>query len=689
MKKNVIREYFFAINIFLGAFLLFLIQPVIGKIITPIYGGVSQVWSLCLFFFQATLFLGYTLTFVLNKFTPRIQSIIYMVFIAFAVIILKIPSAENLPTDSYNPAMSLFMALLQYIAVPIIFVSSISTLMQNWFGIVNKQDPYYLYSVSNIGSVMALLLFPIAIESHISTSMTVLIWKSLFWLLAMTAGIVAVMFFVKTKDMPSQTEQKPEEAQPVSIMSFIKWAALSFAGTILLLSYTTHITNDIAPVALLWIIPLGLYLLTFIVIFGSNEPYNRHAYISIAIVLVLLLYYSDIATIQKLLFSSLLMFSLCMLCHGELYNSRPHYTKLPLFYLTIAFGGALGGMFINFVAPVIFNSYLEFQIINAIMLCFMLYLIIRHKIQFMFNKKVDLAVRVMLFAIFVQVIYITFQKEIYTSQAVNLLEKKRNFYGTYFLALDKRNYQKELCHGNTRHGYQFVNPETKQLIYEPTAYFSRKSGVALVENLIRQKKPALNVGIIGLGAGVLAYYGQKGDNFDFFEIDPKVIDVANREFTFLSGSKANIKIILGDGRLNIVKEPDKKYDIVVLDAFNSDAIPVHLLTIEAVEQYLNKLNDSGVLIVHISNRFLNLENVLDSISSQLKLTSASIMTKSTPEDKAMLANKYYVIAKDKAFIDKLMQDKKPYRKITLRQVSDKNKLWTDDYSNLFTVLRFN
>ncbi|NLF84226.1 MAG: hypothetical protein GX568_09635, partial [Candidatus Gastranaerophilales bacterium] len=276
MKKNVIKEYFFAINIFLGAFLLFLIQPVIGKIITPIYGGVSQVWSLCLFFFQATLFLGYTLTFVLNKFTPRIQSIIYLVFIAFAVIILKIPSAENLPTDSYNPAMSLFMALLQYIAIPIIFVSSISTLMQNWFGIVNKQDPYYLYSVSNIGSVMALLLFPIAIEPHISTSMTVLIWKCLFWVLAMTAGVVAVMFFVKTKDMPSQIEQKPEEAQPVSIMSFLKWIAFSSAGTILLLSYTTHITNDVAPIALLWVIPLGLYLLTFIIIFGSKEPYNRY-----------------------------------------------------------------------------------------------------------------------------------------------------------------------------------------------------------------------------------------------------------------------------------------------------------------------------------------------------------------------------------------------------------------------------
>jgi hypothetical protein len=505
----------------------------------------------------------------------------------------------------------------------------------------------------------------------------------------MTAGVVAAMFFVKTKDMPSQTEQKTEEAQPISIMSFLKWAALSSAGTILLLSYTTHITNDIAPVALLWVIPLGLYLLTFIVIFGSNESYNRYAYVFISIIFVLLIYFTQTTTLRLIIFNSLLMFSQCMLCHGELYNSRPHYTRLPLFYLTIAFGGALGGLFINFVAPVIFNSYLEFQIINAIMLCYIMYLIIRHKIQFMFDKKVDLAVRIVLFGVFIHVIYVTFLKDFNPSQAVNLLEKKRNFYGTYLLVFDKKNNRKELCHGNTRHGYQYVNPETKQLIYEPTAYFSRQSGVAVVEKFIRQEKPALNVGIVGLGAGVLAFYGREGDNFDFFEIDPKVIDVANREFTFLSGSKANINVILGDGRLNIIKEPDKKYDIVVMDAFNSDAVPVHLLTIEAVEQYLNKLNDNGVLVINISNRFLNLKNVLDGICHRLKLVSASILTKATPEDKAMLANEYYVIAKDKALIDKLMQAEKPYRKIIFRQVSDKNKPWTDDYSNLFTVLRFN
>ncbi len=660
----------FSLNVFLGAFLLFLIQPLVGKILTPMYGGVSQVWILCLFFFQFALLGGYTFTYLVSKLKKNHQAVIYIVFIILSLFILEIPMDDAVQPDFLSPAWSLLSVLIKYLFIPLVFVSSVSTLMQNWYGITRRQDPYFLYSTSNTGSVLALLFFPLVLEPNFPINFAADMWQYAYWLLALTVIISAVLV-IRGENLTAKSIEKPETGK-ISLKNFLLWLCFSFMGTALLLSYTAHLTHDIAPVPLLWILPLGIYLTTFIIIFGKTEPYNRAFYVFTAFFLVILiLTQSSYVGLYKILLVLCLLYSLLMIFHGELYELRPVYRKLPVFYLYIALGGALGGVFVNFIAPILFNSNLEFIILNVIAFSFIIFIIFRHNLRLFYSPDIEKVFRVAAIFAILYFSWIHVEEEISKLHNPDIIES-RNFYGA--IAVKKTKERIKLINGRIMHGFQPISPASGELIYEPTAYYSKLSPLGISIGLYREKtggKP-LKIGAIGLGAGTLAYYGLEGDLINFYEIDPKVIDIAKNQFSFIRDSKAEVNIILGDGRLNIAKSPEK-YDIILVDAFNGDAIPVHLLTKEAIDVYNDRLKEGGLILFHISNKYLDLHKVLNGIT----LTATS-----TEKDQYLTSSQYCLVSDP----DWLSKEGANYPNLEIK----KNKttaLWTDNFSNILSVFK--
>lgn len=375
---------FYCITIGLGAFMMFLIQPLIGKIITPQYGGVSQVWCLCLLFFQLALLLGYTLTYFLNFLPTRVQGIIYMLLMTISLFFVHIPLGDQwMPKNVESPVMHLLTLLLTYLAVPVILLSTVSIIHQNWFKTITDKNPYHLYSLSNLGSLSALIFYPLLIEPNLSISFTLKLWTVFYWILVIFICISSIILIKSCKNKIIE-QKKTENHFPIKKGDYLFWLLLSFLGTGLLISFTNHLTHDIAPVPLFWVIPLSLYLISFILCFSSKNLYNRSVFFIsshflLALLLIIHITYTYPHILKKFhlfnfglafislpvqIFINLLcLFCLCMICNGEIYKSRPHPNHLALFYLIIAFGGALGGIFVNIIAPNIYNKYLEFPLL--------------------------------------------------------------------------------------------------------------------------------------------------------------------------------------------------------------------------------------------------------------------------------------------------------------------------------------
>jgi len=666
----VIFNLLFSLNVFLGAFLLFLIQPLVGKILTPMYGGVSQVWILCLFFFQFALLGGYTLTYLISRLKKNFQAGIYILFIVLSLFILEIPTREAVQSDFLNPAWSLLSILTRYLFIPLVFVSSVSTLMQNWYGITRRQEPYFLYSTSNTGSVLALLFFPLILEPNFPINFTADMWQYAYWLLALTVIISAVLV-IRGENLTAKNIEEPE-TDNVSLKKFLLWLCFSFMGTALLLSYTAHLTHDIAPVPLLWILPLGVYLTTFIIIFGKTESYNRAFYVFTAFLIVMLiLTQSSHLSLYNILLVLCLLYSLLMIFHGELYNLRPAYDKLPLFYLLIALGGALGGIFVNFIAPVLFNSNLEFIILNIAAFSFILFLVFRHNLRIFYNFSIEKIFRAAAIFTILYFCWIHAEEELSKLNNLNITES-RNFYGA--ATIKKTEEHIKLVNGRIMHGFQPISQDSGALIYEPTSYYSKLSPLGISIELYREKtgKTPIKIGAIGLGAGTLAYYGREGDLIDFYEIDPKIIDIAREHFSFIKGSKAQINIILGDGRLNMAKS-SQKYDIILVDAFNGDAIPVHLLTKEAMDVYFDHLKEDGLLLFHISNKYLNLHKILG---------GTTLTVSADDNDKYLTSSTYCLVSNSRWLEEKANR----FPNLNLKKTENK-AVWTDDFSNILSVFK--
>ncbi len=673
----------YAFTIFVSAFLLFLVQPIIAKQILPWFGGTAAVWTTCLVFFQSILLLGYFYSdWTTRKLSPRTQAWVHVILLMVCLALLPItPDASWKPLGDENPGLRILLLLVATIGLPYFLLSTTSPLIQAWFSrSYPGSSPYRLFALSNLASMLALLGYPFLFEPWISTQLQARIWSIGFGVFALLCAVTA-WFAVRATPVSRGATIEPDNSPPPTLRLKLTWAALAALGSVLLLAITNHLTQNISSIPLLWVVPLALYLITFILCFDAQGWYPRKLFLPLLGVVLLAMSWTlaDRDLHFKLYWQIGLflagLFVACMFCHGELVRLKPAARYLTGFYLMVSLGGALGAILVGIVAPLTLPAYFELEISLVLLALMATYLLWgRDKIF------AGLALLVALFTANVGA-YTIYQF------VENAMVMTRSFYGTlrvkeYGIPSDET-YHRTLVHGAILHGEQYMQPQFRKAA---TTYYKTTSGIGRTLLLKKQLLPdsALKVGIIGLGTGTIAAYGRKGDTYRFYDINPNVVVIAKRDFTYLSDSEASIEIALGDARLNLEREALQAFDVLAVDAFSSDSIPVHLITDEAVAIYAKHMKEDGVMAFHVSNRFLDLKPVLEKIAEKQGLTVAWVHESKTDENGASITTSDWVLlAKNKRF---LLRD----------QILDATfviepepgwRLWTDDFNNLLQVLK--
>jgi hypothetical protein len=662
----------FAAATFLGAFLLFQVQPLIGKFILPWFGGATSVWTTCLLFFQIVLLAGYLYAHGLTRIKrPHVQVLIHLAVVIAALVFLPIaPSERWKPTDASDPTWRILGLLLASLGAPYLILSATSPLLQAWFyRALPGVSPYRLYALSNVGSLAALITFPFLFEPLFSRKALSTMWSCAFVAFAITLVLCGLAVW----RLPPKAED--ESPAPTERTRWPMWILLPAAGTMMLMATTNKICQDIAVVPFLWVLPLALYLLSFIIAFDSPRWYRRGAYlVALAIfsaaVCVVLFKAPDPPLVLQIAVFCCFLFVYCMICHGEVYRLKPHPTHLTAFYLCIALGGAVGGIFVGLIAPLIFNDYLEYHLGMLLAPALLVFLLQREGRQILWKAA----------ALGTIALGLALAEHIGTLNK-DVIARSRNFYGVLRVLEYNRNnprvHIKRMNSGDITHGEQFVEPA---LAPQPTTYFVEPSGIG---RALRSIPPGnRRIGTIGLGVGTLAAYAQEGDIFRFYEINPAALRFAQTHFTYLLRAGRKAEVILGDGRLSMERELPQNYDLLVLDAFSGDSIPVHLLTREAFAIYLRHLKPSGGLAVQVTNRHLNILPVLRQLAEHHGLRWIYI-----PYGAADVVWHYpsfwMLLSRDPAFLDHDL-----IRSAAMQLNIKETRLWTDDYASVLPLLKY-
>ncbi len=693
----------FALTIFLAAFLLFLIQPLMGKYILPWFGGAPAVWSSAMLFFQTLLLAGYAYSHGLaERRSLREQGRIHLALLALALIVLLLcsfawqtpitPGAEWQPRPGDSPILRILAILAASVGLPYLTLATTGPLLQAWFSwVLPGRSPYRLYALSNLGSLLALVSYPFLVEPLLTVQAQARLWSAGFLLFALNCGYIARRLARLPRARADATTHTTGAGGALRFSRRLLWLLLPACASLLLLAATNQMTQDIAVIPFLWVLPLALYLISFILCFAGSRWYSR-GYVAGLVLLSfaycwVLIERSTLHILFQLAVDALLLFCACMVCHGEMARLRPGPERLTAFYLTISLGGALGGVFVNLIAPLVFNNFWEFPL--GLVLCWLLLFAVLGSERSLFRRSrkgrlSNWAMAATLAAVStVSLLYVrTYNRR--------TLYTERNFYGVLWVierpveGTGESVY--ELGHGAIMHGVQYTSAERRR---EPTGYYGEESGGGLALRHFPRDEDGLRVGLIGLGAGTLAAYGQPGDVFRFYEINPAVIRLAEGEggyFTYLADCPARVEIVPGDGRLSLERElaaaGPQRYDVLVLDAFSSDSIPVHLLTRESFALYLAHLAPDGVLAVHISNRHLNLQPVVARLAAHFDLQAALI--DSSGDGKAISNATWALLTRNTAFLE---QPEIAARRRPLAE-NPRLRLWTDDYSNLFQILYY-
>lgn len=742
----------YTIAIFLAAALLFCVQPMLARMLLPRLGGSPAVWTAAMLFFQAGLLMGYLGAHVLGllgRRAPRVAIGVHVVLAAAAV--LALPLA--LPSGSAEgpPALWVMMALALAVGAPYLVLSSVSPLLQRWISTTDHKlaaDPYPLYAASNAGSLLGLLAYPFIAEPLLSLDQQRSWWSIGYVALVVLVGVGGALVIRRTRVPPVKAAQSP--AEPVTWSRRLAWVGLAMVPSSLLLGVTQHLTTDVAAAPLLWVVPLSLYLLTFIIAFGVTKPgvdrwVSRLAPIAVVGVVVAMLLHAR-QPLVAVAGAHIAAFALAaMLCHQRLASLRPEASRLTEFYLLVALGGVLGGAFNALLAPVIFDRVLEYPIAIALA---MLALPGLPKWKDKDSKSLDTPAGQLILggtvvAVFVGILvllgalgrqplaasaqwwdrglavglpalalYVVYSRPVSFALAVGgvllvatfwrgpaeVIHIERTFFGVHTVEEVSTAQPNggiasfhQLRHGSTAHGIQRLGPGYEQ---EPLAYYHRQSPIAAIFALIdgqavpEPHKPLDRVALVGLGTGALASYGRRGMTIHAYEIDPAVVRIATNPlyFTFLSQSRASqIEYFVGDGRLLMEAHDGEPYDLIVLDAFSSDAIPVHLLTLEAFGVYLDKLAGGGVLAVHISNVYLNLEPVVARAAEHHGLHATMLVDQRSPEDSTETGR----YASTWVMLSRSPDDLAPLRQRPLWRppvAREGFRAWTDDRSNILSVL---
>jgi MFS family permease/SAM-dependent methyltransferase len=666
----------YAGTIFLSSFLLFLVQPLIARLILPWFGGSAAVWTTCMLFFQALLLGGYAYAHLLERYgTRRFVALIHTALLAAAVMTLPIaPNELWKPTGTEDPVLWILILLGASVGLPYFLLAANSPLLQAWFArAAPDENPYRLFAVSNLGSLVALLGYPFAVEPFLGGAGQVRLWS---WLFAGFAILCAVVAWVTPPGRVAREETTV--VAPLVKGDVLMWLALSGTGSILLLAVTNHLTQNVAAVPLLWLAPLTLYLASFIITFEGKGWYRTQWLWSILLVWIgamgWLLVDNDFQfdlPVQLAIFLPGL-FLACLFCHGELYKLRPAPSRLTAFYLTVSAGGALGGLLVAIGAPLAFSGYHELGI----------GLVVLTALAAMRFARVNLIARYASLAVLLGIAACaTYDTSRYQR---DVRVAARSFYGVlrvkeYGIEGDE-SHLRRLVHGAIMHGEQYLHEKFRRML---TTYYHEDSGIgAAIRSL--GERPA-RVGIIGLGVGTIAAYGRPGDLYRFYDIDSRVMQIALHEFTYLGDSQAKIELALGDARLALEREPPRNFDVLAVDAFSSDAIPVHLITREALGVYLRHVKPDGIVAFHVSNRFLDLIPVVGRLAREHGVHV--VLVSDDPDEEAdhrRSRTDWVLVSRDPAALERpAITERSPV------QIEEKPgwRTWTDDYSNLIQILK--
>ena len=743
-----------AATIFVSAFLLFQVQPVISKKILPWFGGSPAVWTTCVLFFQMLLLGGYSYAHLLIRgVRPARQGLLHACLLLVAVAMLPIvPSDWWKPADGAYPAMRILLLLAATVGVPYFLLSSTGPLIQAWFHMAYPgRSPYRLYALSNVGSLLALLSYPFWFEIAFPVDTQGQLWSLGFVLFAVLAGGWGLVMWKRgaefaedaaTHDQESAAADatgsaatfggvpsEPNFHEPPAAGRRLSWVLLAALASMSLLAITNHLCQDIAVVPFMWVAPLSLYLIPFIICFDKERWYSRRFFgiagIVSIIVLATLLRIDDVDSFfrdrlhspyglsqpfnyllekagsdfrlqdfgEHVIISSAtfltVLFLICMLCHGELVKSKPQPKWLTGFYLMISLGGALGGLFVALICPYVFP--LSYELPLSILCGFLVaWMAIFNDGRDGWLQQRPITQWSLAAALLGSMMLVA--SAVIDKPGDNVLALARNFYGT----LAVKTYGDEgtdsagrgLYHGRILHGFQYSDPLREN---EPTTYYISTSGAGIaVEQFPRETGRGLRVAVIGLGAGTMAAHGQTGDVYRFYDIDPKVIRLSDEFFTFRKNSLAETEVVLGDARIQMEREDDQDYDVIVVDAFSGDAIPAHLLTAEAFkiyERHLRKGADGepiGVLAIHVSNRYLDLEPVVASLANKFNYTAVEVHADEGP-DSGDTASDWILLTRNKRFLANpvVQTHGEPLR----LDKDQKELLWTDQKSSLFEILR--
>lgn len=660
-------KIFFAGTIFTSAFLLFLVQPLISKQLLPWFGGSAAVWGSCLAFFQAVLLAGYAYAdWVTRHLGRRAQALLHIVLLVMSLLCLPIIADPGWkPAGGEDPTLRILLMLGATIGLPYFLLSTTGPLVQGW---ISRTLPdarvYRYYALSNVASLAALLGYPLLLEPHARLAQQAWIWSGLYLVFVLLCIACAWRARLAPLVPAARTDA---DAQAPRAAHYLLWLLLAALGSWLLLAVTNHITQNIASVPFLWVLPLSLYLLSFILCFESDRWYRRAFFLPAGAAALLLCAWGlqdprlglDIRVAVPLYGGGL--FLLCMFLHGELALLRPATHYLTRFYLCMSLGGALGGIGVGLLAPRLLPSYYELGIgLAAVAVLAM----------FVLRRRPPLALAALvLAAACAWLLQVQVDRELGAARQI-----ARNFYGSVRTQDTLRGVDsvRGLYHGSIRHGEQYLAAHRRA---EPTSYYGEKSGVALAIRALERE--GLRVGVVGLGTGTLAAYGRPGDVYRFYEINPHVMALARDEFSFLRDSAARIETVLGDARLALEREPPQQFDVLAVDAFSGDAIPVHLVTREALAIYRRHLKPDGILAFHVTNKFLSLAPVVQQLARDQGLQAVRIVddgadTTGHRTDWVLLS------ARVPASLAGAGRDIPEVPGLAV---------WTDDFNNLFQVLK--
>jgi SAM-dependent methyltransferase len=747
--------------LFLSSLILFAIQPMFTKMVLPLLGGTPAVWNTAMMFFQGMLLAGYLYAHFLSRFRGlRKQALVHTVILAAGLLFLPVHVALRwTPAVNAHPVPWLIALLTVSIGLPFFAISATAPLLQRWFshsGHRHASDPYFLYAASNVGGLLALLAYPVVVEPLLGLKLQGRVWSAAYALLAFAIVLCALSLRVARRrggsvaplfprpPEPRGQEQEPQDLAPASPASAgeeraadsplarrvswndrTQWVVLAFVPSALLLAVTLHLSTDVASAPFLWVVPLSLYLLSFILVF-ARRPWLRHSWMltaQVAIYPLVALAFADRELVRVLPLHLATLFVTAMVCHGELVRRRPAVEHLTEFYLWMSTGGLLGGVFCVLIAPVVFHSVLEYPLLLVLALLLRpssaggplhlvldvvlpvtLVLVCFFALSYLDVWALGWAGPALGYAVLVLAFY-SFRKRplrltlafapllLYTvsqDEMEHQLYRTRSFFGVYTVCADKSGHWHRLYHGTTLHGDQFLLDDMQGT---PTTYYNREGPLGQVFETLGARallgagfKPLKNVGVVGLGTGTTACYQQPGQSMTFFEVDPAMERIARDPnlFHYLELAGPDVKVIIGDGRQNLSREPDGTFDLLVLDAFSSDAIPIHMLTREALAMYLRKLAPGGIAMLHISNRFLRLEPVVANLVADAGVSARLQLYDPDPNDSTLgaSASTWVAVARNQVDLEFLEGDDRWFSLEPEPAVG----IWTDDYSNLFRIL---